>query len=82
MSRLGESEVNNFFEGNSAQFIESKNIFPHFSITILMFNYINLTMAEALDDEVFEITDKNFGKVSENLGKVNLKFVCFVLFRQ
>lgn len=47
-----------------------------------MLNSVYSKMAEALEDEVFEITDKNFVKVTENLGKVNSTFVCYCSVRQ
>lgn len=38
-----------------------------------MLNLVNSTMAESVNDEVFDITDKNYQKVSKNLENVNFK---------
>lgn len=38
-----------------------------------MLNLANSTMAESVNDEVFDITDKNYQKVAKNLENVNFK---------
>lgn len=44
-----------------------------------MFNLINFTMDDTAADEVFEITDKNYQRITENVEKVKIQILCFDL---